>query len=116
MEVIRGLTLGPRVLRFPNARADQCRCDRLRIERRVRHERGVTPARAVDGLTLRFLEVSLEAVDVERVEEGSVMKECAPAASLRAAGDFPPLDGQVTQSLDAEPRHLEGVDDSAQDQ
>ena len=116
MGVVRGPTIGPQLSRLPVPRTDQCRCDRLRLERRVRHERGVTPAPAVGGLTLGFLEVSIEAVDVERVEEGAVMKERAPAASLRAARDFPPLDRQVAQSLDAEPRQLEGIHDSTQDQ
>ena len=104
------------MLRLGIPRANQCRFDRVRLERYVRHERAVTPARAVGRLTLRLLEVALHRSGVERIQNSALMKQRPPATPLRAPGNFLLFEGQVALSPNRQPRQLKGLDDPSQNQ
>ena len=56
-------------------------------------------------------QVAVEGQDYPRDEDHPYA-----GSEIISAGYFPTLDRQVAQSLDAESRHLEGIDDSTQDQ
>jgi len=111
---VGGQAVRPITLRLRIPRANQCRFDRVRLKRYVRHECKVTAARAVGRLTLRFLEVSVHRSGVERIQNSAVMKQRLPAAPLCVPGNFLLSEGQVALSPNRQPRQLKGLDDPSQ--